>query len=124
MATSKHKHYSCKEGLIMTCPTISRILSECKNISFVGKFWLQIFSVLVPRAPGMHSGGGVAAVQSSCSFICCSGMWTETTRCGEYWKKSNPVVELGGEECYLSKASSLQGLTAEQSRIFSVFAVR
>jgi len=41
--------------------------------------------VLVPRAPKMHSirGSGVAAVQSSCSFVRCSCMRTETTRCGE-----------------------------------------
>jgi len=32
----------------------------------------------------------VAAAQSSCSFICCSGMWTEMTRCGEQWKKLTP----------------------------------
>jgi len=38
--------------------------------------------VLVPRTPIMHkgAGGGVAAVQSSCNFICCSGMRTATTR--------------------------------------------
>jgi len=40
--------------------------------------------VVVPRAPGMHSGRGVAAVLSNCSSICCSGMWTETTRCSEF----------------------------------------
>ena len=42
-------------------------------------------TVLVPRAQGMHSGhrAGVATVQSSYSFICCSGMQTERTRCGE-----------------------------------------
>ena len=35
-------------------------------------------------------GGGVTSVQSSCSFICCPGMWTGTTRRGEQWQKSNP----------------------------------
>jgi len=40
-------------------------------------------AVLVPRARRMHSGCGVAAVQSSYSFICCSAMQTEMTQCGE-----------------------------------------
>ena len=31
----------------------------------------------------MYSGDEVTAVQSSCSFTCCSGMQTEETRCGE-----------------------------------------
>jgi len=41
--------------------------------------------VLVPRALAMHSGrgDGAAAVQSSCSFVCCAGIRTERTRCVE-----------------------------------------
>ena len=82
--------------------------------------------VLVPRAPGMHSGcgGGMAAVQSSCSFICCSSMRTgkDTRKDSEWWGKSNPLVEPRGERCYSSKESRLQGMASEPSRIFFAFA--
>ena len=46
---------------------------ECKKI-FVNKQHIT----LVLRAPRMHSGCrvGLTTVQSSCSFICCSGMQT------------------------------------------------
>jgi len=49
---------------------------------------LRIVHVL--RTPGMHRGrgGGMAAVQSSYNFICCSGVQAETTRRGECGKKS------------------------------------
>jgi len=43
----------------------------------------RIFFVLSTSAMHSGRGGGVAAVQSSCSFICFSGMRMETTRCGE-----------------------------------------
>jgi len=77
--------------------------------------------VLVRRDPGMHSGrkGGVV-VQTSRSFICCSGMPAEATWCGKNWHKINPVVEPEGERCYSSKESSL---TSAQSPIFFPFAV-
>jgi len=78
--------------------------------------------VLVPRTPGMHSGRGAAAIQSSCSFFCCSDMRTEPKR-GEYWQKSNPVVEPVGESYYSGKESRLQGMTSQQSRIFLALAV-
>jgi len=43
------------------------------------------FFFLVSRAHEMHSRhkSGVAADQSSCGFINCSGMETETNRCAE-----------------------------------------
>jgi len=52
-------------------------------LTLIAKKNLSLFRqnfVVASRAPGMHSGRGfgVAAVQSSCSFICCSGMWSET----------------------------------------------
>ena len=36
---------------------------------------------------GKFTADPKVAVQSSCSFICCSGMWTETTRCANNGKK-------------------------------------
>jgi len=44
--------------------------------------------------------------------------------CGEYWQKSNLLVESGGERCYSSKETSLEGLVSEQSQIFFAYAIR
>jgi len=48
----------------------------------------------------MHSGrrGGVVAVQSSFGFIRLLGMWMETTRCDEKWKKCNRVMCPGDKD--------------------------
>jgi len=43
------------------------------------------------------------------------GMRTETTRCSEWWQKSNSLVERKGERCYSSKESNVQGIASEQS---------
>jgi len=81
--------------------------------------------VLVPRAPELHSGRAcrVAAVESSCSFICCSDMRTETTWCGDKWQKGNLLVEPRVARCFSSKESCLQGIDSEQNRIFFAFAL-
>jgi len=42
------------------------------------------------------SGGGVADVQASCDFICCSGMRTQTIWCGQgrCWEFRGPIRKL------------------------------
>jgi len=64
----------------------------------------------------MHSrqGGGVGAVHSSCSFICCLGMWTETTRFGKYSQESDHMMKPRGERYYGRKDSGLQVTASEQ----------
>ena len=75
----------------------------------------------------MHSGGGVTAVQSRCSFKFNFWSGMHANRNYSMWRittKSNPVLETRGERWHSSKESSLQGLASEQSRIFVTFVVR
>jgi len=86
------------------------------------KTFADSVSSLFRKLPECPSDADVAAVQNSCSFIHCSDVWMGATRCGEYWWKSNPIVE-SGERCYSIKSSGLQGMASKQSRTFYSFAV-
>jgi len=73
-----------------TCRTrrLYRILWEVWWIRIQESFLQTVFHpVLVSRALGMHRRPrrGMVAVQNSCHFISCSGLWTETTWYDDKW---------------------------------------